>query len=396
MIIERDIYIKIKPVIESAEAVVITGMRRVGKTTLLRYISENISSDNKIFLDLENPVTRKYFEEKNFDKILDNFKFLGLNDKKRGYVFLDEIQFIKNIPSIVKYLADNYKIKFFLSGSSSFYLKNLFSESLAGRKYIFELFPLSFREFLKFKNILSPARGIKINIKELKGKISEAIFEQINRYYDEYIFYGGFPGVVLKETVQEKKMMLDDIFSSYFQLEVAQLGDFRKINAMRDLMLLLMERVGSKLDIQKLSKELGISRETVYNYIAFLENTYFIKLIRPFSRNRDSEIRSVPKFYLCDSGLANHFSKASEGALFENSVFSALRERGEVNYYQKKSGAEIDFILDKKRAFEVKLSAYESDLKKLEVLARELKLDDYKIISRKYSRLKHVEYGFML
>ena len=144
MLIERDLFLKIKPYLAASGAVVITGMRRVGKTTMLRQIMEEIKSENKVFLDMENPANRKYFEEDNYEKILNNLIFLGLNSGKRGYIFLDEIQFVKNIPSVVKYLSDHYKINFFLSGSLSFYLKNLFYESLAGRKYIFELFPLNF------------------------------------------------------------------------------------------------------------------------------------------------------------------------------------------------------------------------------------------------------------
>lgn len=390
MIIERELYAKISPVIDSSEAIIITGMRRVGKTTLLHHIMEHISSGNKLFLDLENPANQKYFENENYDSIADGLGILGLDLNKKGYVFLDEIQFVKNLPSVVKYLHDHYNLKFFLSGSSSFYLKNLFSESLSGRKYIFELFPLSFREFMQLKNS-------KINVDALhSNKISLATFGQIERYYAEYVLYGGFPGVVRKEVISEKKAMLEDIFSSYFQLEVVQLGDFKKINVVRDLMLLLMERTGSKLDVLKLSRELGVARDTLNNYIAFLENTYFIKLVRPFSRNKDSEIRNVPKFYLCDSGLINQFSKISTGALFENAVFLALSKLGEVNYYQKKSGVEIDFVLDKKVAYEVKIKAYEQDMTRLRNLSTELKLKDYKIVSQKYSELANIEYGFSL
>ncbi len=387
--IERELYKEIEPVIKTKEAIIVTGMRRTGKTTLLRHIFEKIKEDNKIFLDLENPINRKYFEETNYEKILDGFKFLGLNTKRKGYIFLDEIQFIRNIPSIVKFLSDHYNLKFLLTGSASFYLKNLFSESLAGRKYIFELFPLSFTEFLDIK-------GAKLKMPTNGTKITEVIFEELSRYYNEYLLFGGFPGVAQKESVQEKRMMIDDIFSSYFQLEVVQLGDFRKTNVIRDMMLLLMERVGSKLDIQKLSKELGVSRISVNEYISFLENTYFIKLVRPFSRNRDIEIRSTPKVYLCDTGMINRYSQVSEGSLFENNIFSILRTKGAVNYYQKKSGVEIDFILDKKFAYEVKNMPDIKDIKNLRTLSEELKLEGFTIVSRKYSKLENVTYGFMI
>lgn len=389
MLIEREIYSQIKSVFHSPEAVVITGMRRVGKTTLLRQIMQDIDSKNKVFLDLENPANQKYFEEQNYEKILDNLRFLGLSVKERGHVFLDEIQFVKSIPSAVKYLSDHYKIKFFLTGSASFYLKNLFTESLAGRKYIFELYPFSFKEFLALKN---PKISAPTDVKKMTG----AVFGEISRYYDEYIFYGGFPGVIKKDFAQEKKMALEDIFSSYFQLEVVQLGDFRKTNIVRDLIILLMNRIGSKVDIQKLSRELGVSRITISNYLSFLENTYFITLIRPFSRSRDTEIRSAPKVYFCDSGLINQFAKVSEGALFENMIFSALRKKGEVNYYQRKSGVEIDFILNKKEAYEIKTLPDERDLKKLGIITGELKLKRHKIVSRKHTKVKNAIYGFML
>jgi hypothetical protein len=386
MIIEREIYKEIKAVVDSPEAVVITGMRRVGKTTLLRYIMERIESKNKVFLDLENPANRKYFEEENYEKIFDNLRFLGLSSEGKGYVFLDEAQFVKNLPSVVKYLLDHHGIKFFVSGSSSFYLKNLFSESLSGRKYIFELYPLCFKEFLAIRN-----SDVKI-----PEEMTSAVFDELSRYYDEYILYGGFPGVVQKENIAEKKMMLQDIFSAYFQLEIAQLSEFKKPNVVRDLILLLIERTGSRIDVQKLSKELGVARQTVAGYLSFLEDTYFISLVRPFSKNRDSEIRVASKFYLCDTGLINEFSKMPEGRLFENAVFLALRQKGEVNYFQRKSGVEIDFIFQKRKAYEVKTSAREEDVKKLKTLSEDIGINEYSIISRRYSLLSHVIFAMNL
>lgn len=389
MIIEREIYKAIKRYIESPEAIIVTGMRRTGKTTLLRYIYERIVSDNKMFLDLENPLNRKYFEEENYERIKMTLELMGLDFNKRAYIFIDEIQFVKNLPSVVKYFIDHYSVKFFLTGSASFYLKNLFTESLAGRKYIFELFPLSFKEFLKFKN--SPLKA--------PGEVSEitpSIFENYSLLYDEYMLFGGFPGVVLKTTVEEKKLALEEIFKSFFQLEVLQLGDFKRNDAIRDLMLLLMQRIGSKIDIQKLSRYLGISRHTLKEYLSFLEGTYFIKLIRPFSTGKDTELRKAPKVYVCDTGLANHIGRVDTGVLFENSVFQNLRLKGELNYYQRKSGLEIDFIVDKKVAYEVKVTPDESDIKKLKRLSSELGLKDFKIISKNYSRLDNTIYGFMI
>jgi predicted AAA+ superfamily ATPase len=389
MIIERDLYKKIKPYLKSKEAIVITGMRRTGKTTLLLYIYNKIDSKNKIYLDLENPLNQRYFEQQNFEQIKFTFEILGLDFEKPHFIFLDEIQLVKKIPQVVKYFIDHYKTKFFLTGSASFYLKNLFSESLAGRKYVFELFPFNFQEFLKLKKV-------DLVIPKDHRKITKPIFDTIFKYYQEYLLFGGFPQVILKSSVSEKKKTLEDIFSSYFQLEVKQLGDFRKTEKIRDLMLLLLNRIGKKFDVKRISQELSIARPTVYEYLAFLEGTYFIKLIKPYSKSPDVEIRKVPKIYACDSGLVNNLVSLDEGSLFEQNIFQNLRTKGEVNYYQRKTGAEIDFILNKKKAYEIKLTPTQSDLNKLERLSKNIKIKNWQIVSLNYTSLPKTIYGFEL
>ena len=389
MIKPRSIYKSITPYFESPEAIIITGMRRTGKTTLLNFIFDQVETKNKIFLDLENPLNRRYFEEENYERIKISFEVLGIDFSQKPFIFLDEIQFLKNLPSVAKYFIDHYKVKFFLTGSASFYLKNLFTESLAGRKYIFELFPLTFSEFLLFKES-------RLKIPKIMSEITKTNFEAISPLYEEYILFGGFPGVVLKTSVEEKRRALEEIFSSFFQLEILQLGDFRKNEVIRDLILLMIQRIGSKIDIQKISRELGISRSTLYEYLAFLEGTFFLKTIRPFTKRKNSEIRKMPKVYLCDSGLSNHLAKLNPGVLFENTIFQNLRQKGELNYYQKKSGIEIDFILDKKIAYEAKLTPQPSDIKKLKRISDELNLEGFQIIARNYSELENVIYGFMI
>lgn len=385
----RDIMTEIEKYLKSPEAIVITGMRRTGKTTILNYFFHQIDSENKIYLDLENPVNRKHFEESNYEKIKTSFEILGLDFSQKSFVFLDEIQFVANLPSVVKYFIDHYSIKFFLTGSASFYLRNLFTESLSGRKIIFELFPLTFQEFLIFKDS-------SLRIPDNTQNVTRSIFDTILPLYSEYISFGGFPGVVLKSSAEEKKRALEEIFISFFQMEIVQLGNFRRNDVIRDLILILMQRIGSKLDVQKLSKELGISRATLNEYISFLESTYFIKRVRPFNKGRDYEIRKMPKIYICDTGLANHFARLDSGILFENGVFQNLNTKGEVNYYQKKSGVEIDFVFNKKVAYEVKLTPDESDANRLKHLSRELELKDFKIVSRNYTSLENALYGFMI
>lgn len=388
MLIERELYKSITPLLPSPESIVVTGMRRVGKTTLLKYIYDQIDSHNKIYLDLENPRNQIYFQEMDYDAIRKNLELLGLKNDGRAYVFLDEIQWIKQLPSIVKYLMDTYHIKFILSGSSSFYLKNQFSESLAGRKYIFELYPLSFSEFLRIRN----APPLPDNM----AQPSLAIYTTYKSFMDEYLKYGGFPGVVLKSSDSEKQAALDDIFTSYYQLEVLQFSDFRKSHKIRDLLFLLMERTGSHLDVQKLASTLGIARQTLMDYLAFLEGTYFIKVIKPFTTSRDVEIRKTGKLYVCDPGLVRQFSQVDEGSLFENAVYWNLQQKGNINYYQRKNGAEIDFILDNKHAYEVKIHPEKEDIQKLKLLSSDLGMESAHLIGREYVPMQEALYLFNL
>lgn len=375
MIYKRDLIDKIWPLIDTAQAIVVTGMRRCGKTFLFQDIFAKIESKNKLFLDLENPLVQHLFEAENYETIKNSLESQGLDFSQKAWIFLDEIQWVKNLPSIAKYLSDHYPIKFFLTGSASFYLKNLFSESLSGRKFLFELFPLSFREFLRFKNsTLVLSRQAQMPL------ITAEMFQPL---WQEYLEFGGFPGVVLAKNRQEKELLLNEVFTAYFQKEVRQLADFRKDDLVRDLILLLAENVGNLINVERLATELKVSRLTIEEWLGFLENTYLISLVEPYSKSLRVALRKAKKVYLIDWGLAGLLGKISSGQRLENCAFHLLRLRGKVNYFRKKSGAEIDFILDKKTAVEVKRTGVKTDLNQAKVLAGQLGLTTVLVATEK-------------
>lgn len=387
MIFEREIEKQLFEQVDTKQVIVLTGMRRTGKTTVLKSIFNKISSPNKYYFDIENIMERKTFEENDYNNIVKNLKAYGISANEKAYIFIDEIQFMPNLTSVLKYLHDNYNFKFFVSCSSGFYLKNFFPESLAGRKILFELFPLTFREFLKFKNILIE------NYDDFQSKVlnkNRILHEKLTKYYDEYLKYGGFPQVVLEENVQQKGYILSDIFSSYFQKDLISLADFRKVDSFKKMIFLLLERVGSKIDITKLASLVGISRDSVYSFLNLLEGSYFIHFISPFTKNKDLEISGTRKFYFCDTGLINQFSSVSEGAILENSVFLNLKQNGTINYFQKRNGMEIDFILNGKSAFEVKKTGDFSDINKLHKLSNQIGIDQYFLISANYLNFENV------
>lgn len=132
------------------------------------------------------------------------------------------------------------------------------------------------------------------------------------------------------------------------------------------------------------------------HFLSFLQETYSISLIRPYSTNRDTEIRSQQKVYVCDTGLMNRFARVASGSLFENAAFIALRQRGEVSYYMKKSGMEIDFVLDGTTAFEIKQKAETKDLSRLKKRAADINITESRIVSRRFCDVDGVIYGYQL
>ena len=149
---KRLVLSQIEKYIDHKNAIVVTGMRQVGKTTLMRYVFEQIINKPKIWFDFDNPLDQKIFENVEYRNIYENLKRQSkAADNERIFIFIDEIQNLPEITKVMKFLIDQYGVKFFVTGSSSFYLKNLFPESLSGRKFLYELAPLSFREYLYFK-----------------------------------------------------------------------------------------------------------------------------------------------------------------------------------------------------------------------------------------------------
>ncbi|OGY79607.1 MAG: ATPase [Candidatus Kerfeldbacteria bacterium RIFCSPHIGHO2_02_FULL_42_14] len=377
MFFQRKIYSQLAQHLQKRQMTVIVGMRRTGKTTLLKQLLEHLPSRNKLYIDLERLDSRDLFREKNYEGILAAFEQRGLNKKEKMYIALDELQFVPQAVSVLKYLYDHYEVKFIVTGSSSYYLKNLFSESLAGRKKIFELYPLDFGEFLTFKQISWKSGNF------IKNIFSSAEYERIKVYYEEYIEYGGFPEVALTGNRQDKTDILSDIVSSYVNIDVNTLLDIRDQEVFYALMKMLASRVGTKLDYAKIARLIGISRPTIMAYIHFLEKTYFFTLLPVIAKNPDREIVKAKKIYCCDNGILNALADVGSGKKFENAIFNQLKFHGDLSYYSLKTGQEIDFILNATSAFEVKESPTQSDTGQLSVLAKNIHIRNNRLIGRK-------------
>lgn len=379
---KRFLYSDLLKYLDHKNALVITGMRQVGKTTLMRQIFDQVD-EPKLWYDFENPLDLLHFENINYDAIYEVLKNEAGAGNVRIYVFIDEIQNFPEVTRVIKYLIDKYKVKFVVTGSSNYYLKNLFPESLSGRKFLFVLHPLSFSEYLFFNDRIESKE--KNKILKLKSSYSLLEYKKYEADYQLYLEYGGFPEVVTTRDNSTKRLILKNIFASFFEKDIKVLSDIKDIRELRDLILMLVPRTGNILDVTKISNELGINRVKIYGYLELLQGVFFIKLIPKFSKSIDRTVAGGKKVYFADTGLLNIIGKVNDGQLFENAVANQLSYYGELFYYNKRSISEIDFILNKEIAFEVKLKSSESDLRKLEKNSTELGLKQYHLISKNFS-----------
>ncbi|MBI4035637.1 ATP-binding protein [Candidatus Daviesbacteria bacterium] len=379
---KRLLYYELVKYLNHKNALLITGMRQVGKTTLMRQIFEEIK-EPKLWFDFDNPLDQKVFEDEDIKVI---YKRLVNMYGKTGKlsVFIDEIQNFPEITKVIKYLIDHHSVKFYLTGSSSFYLKNLFPESLSGRKFLYELPPLSFQEYLYFKDIVSLKEAQDSNLQTVIKKNSIFTHKAHTAEYEDFLVYGGFPEVVTTEDKNTKIMVLKNIFASFFEKDIKILSDYSDIRELRDMILLLVPRTGSMLDVTRLSSELGIDRMKIYRFLEFLQGTFFIKLLPKFSKSIDRAVAGGKKVYFTDTGLLNVIGKVSEAQVFENAVINQLSGYGKVSFLNIRNTAEIDAILNKDTAFEIKLTGTPQDLSKLSALSSELGISQTFVISKKF------------
>jgi predicted AAA+ superfamily ATPase len=384
---KRLLYFELEKYLDHKNALIITGMRQVGKTTLMRQIFDNISGP-KLWFDFDNPLDTMYFEDEDYESIYRALLKLAGNEKP--VIFIDEIQNFPGITRIIKYHIDHYRLKYILTGSSNFYLRNLFPESLSGRKFLFVLKPLDFAEIKYFKDLLK-AGEIRhdLQFEEIvSGQFTE--YKKFSGLYEEYLEFGGFPEVVVTENIEGKRMVLKNIFSSFFEKDLKILSGIREIRELRNLILLLVPRVGNMADITRFASELGIGRVKVYEYLEFLQGSFFLTLLPRFSKSIDKSVAGGRKIYFSDTGLLNVTGKVNEGQLFENAIANQLSLYGELSFYNKRNSAEIDFILNREIAFEVKLKTVSSDYNRTKSIASSAGIKRCFIVSKAHVRDENV------
>ena len=165
---------------------------------------------------------------------------------------------------------------------------------------------------------------------------------------------------------------------------------------MRNLILLLVPRTGNILDITKIAGELEINRVKIYNYLEFLQGAFFLQLVSKFSKSIDRSVAGGKKVYFADTGILNIIGKVNDAQLFENAIANQLKEYGDLSFYNQRNTAEIDFILNKETAFEVKINATEKDLKRTSYLAEKIGIKNSYLIGKNFKEIEKTIFPMFL
>ncbi len=346
-ILKRTVIDDINKYIHSDDIIVLHGARQVGKTSILYYLINQLTEQGRTthFIDLEDSRFVRILDSgvKEFMRHLQEEGIMPAAQKK-VFVFIDEIQYLENPSSFLKLVADHYKnIKLIISGSSSFAIKTKFKDSLVGRTVNFEIFNLSFKEFLSFRNYTFE-----------EGKVyTQKKIDELRAMFKEYILYGGYPKIVLTSEVERKEKYLQQIIDTYVKKDIRDLADVKDIDKFNKLLEALASQSGQQLNVAELSNTTRIAKQTAEKYLFIMENTYIVRLVRPFSQNIRSELFKLPKIYFYDTGLMQMLwlkglQKEIIGNVYETGIFAELIKKytkDAVFYWRTKDRKEIDFIL---------------------------------------------------
>ena len=263
------------------------GARQVGKTHILYFIQDYLlkKSERTYYLDLEDSRNLEVLDG-GVDSFLQHLGSNGFNLKDQAFILIDEIQYMKSPSPFLKLMADHHKnFRLIVSGSSSFDIKSKFTNSLVGRTVEFEVFPLSFSEFLRFK------------------EVNTTFIDTLTNYYREYMAFGGYPKVVLENEVIKKEKHLQQIIDKYVKKDISDLAKIDDISKFNNLLKVLASQSGQLVNNTQLSNVCNLATATIKNYLSILEETYILKLVYPFSSSAKVEVVKSPKVFFYDTGL---------------------------------------------------------------------------------------------
>jgi predicted AAA+ superfamily ATPase len=348
--IKRKLFPELIDHLSHKEMSLIIGPRQAGKTTLMEMLKEHLDTggERTLFLNLDIEWDRPHFESQ--AALIKKIELeLG---EEQGYVFIDEIQRKDDAGLFLKGLFDlKLPYKFILSGSGSLELKQKIQESLVGRKRLFELSTITLEEFINHKTDYRYEENLADFLAIEKDRAQQLL--------TEYMKFGGYPRIVMAAEQREKLRLIDEIYRSILEKDIAYLLKLDKPDVFSALIKILASQVGQLMNYSELASTLNVSFPTIKKYLWYAQKIFIVELMAPYARNVRKEISKSPVPYFWDLGFRNyslglfgHLESPIEGGfVFENLVFLLLRQKlrfkaAKLNFWRTKDKAEVDFVIE--------------------------------------------------
>ena len=337
--IERPLYLdKIMPFVDTPFVKILTGVRRCGKSTILKMIIKKLKEEKQMD---DEQILNYRFDSMEYEDMTTKELYLELKSKiiqsKKTYLFLDEIQEIEGWEKVVNTLASDFDVDIYITGSNSRMMSSEISTYLTGRYITFHIYTLSFEEYLTFKKSYT-------TLKDLKQEFSQ------------YVRLGGFPATHLQDYSQDEVYtIVKDIYNSTIFSDIVRRNQVKKIDQLERVVKYTFNNVGSKYTSKSISnyfksEQRKIDNETVYSYLEKLQKAYILHKCSRYDLQGKDILKTQEKFYLADVSLRYSvlgYTVDSVASSLENIVYLELKRRGYDVYIGKIKDKEIDFVATK-------------------------------------------------
>lgn len=337
--IDRPLYLnKIMPYIDTPFVKILTGVRRCGKSTILKMIMKKLKEERNI---VDEQILNYRFDSMEYEDMTTKELYLELKSKilqdKKTYLFLDEIQEIEGWEKVVNTLASDFDVDIYITGSNSRMMSSEISTYLTGRYITFHIYTLSFEEYLTFKKNYA-------TLKDLKQEFSN------------YVRLGGFPATHLQDYSQDEVYtIVKDIYNSTIFSDIVRRNQIKKIDQLERVVKYTFNNIGNTFSAKSISNYLKaeqrkIDNETVYNYLDKLQKAYILHKCSRYDLQGKAILKTQEKFYLSDISLRYSvlgYTVDSVASSLENIVYLELKRRGYDVYIGKMNNKEIDFVAKK-------------------------------------------------
>ena len=339
--IERGDYLDLmESFLDEGQVLVVKGIRRAGKSALTYLLVEDLikkgllGKKDSLFINFEDPRFSSTLSSEDILKIYEIY-LQKVGPSSNHLVVLDEVQNVVGWEKVARFFVENRGVKVIVTGSSSKLLSDEYSSVLSGRHLDVEVFPLSFKEFLNFKNL-----KITDEVSLMKNRV------EIKRLFDEYLRFGGFPAVVLKN---EKEEILRGYFKDIIIKDLVKRYSIKNISKIEELAKWYVNSISTLQSYNKIRKYLKLNLDSVERYSRYLKTVKLLQFVEKFSYSQKARIISNRKVYVIDTGFFNVVSfKFSQniGRLYENLVsIELLRRNKSIFYWKSENNYEVDFII---------------------------------------------------